>query len=118
MRLLKILVFGVSVLLPLSSPHADRHCSYARESAFYAREFAAESRQAPANECRAKRVKALDRLENAMAELEVCSCAAAEAPLRAWLNSRPATSGASCSAEMDSISSISQFVLKQVETCF
>lgn len=117
-----VLVLTAAIIAGAISPAlADRHCSYARESAFYARELSAEARPAPANQCRAKRAEALDRLEDAMAELEVCSCAAAEDPLRAWLKSRtapPLADTVSCAGDVDSINDISRTVLTQVETCF
>lgn len=117
-----VLALTAAIIASAGSPAlADRHCSYARESAFYAKELSAEARQAPANQCRTKRAEALDRLEDAMAELEICSCAGAEDPLRAWLKSRPATPLAdkvSCAGDVNSINDISRIVLKQVETCF
>lgn len=100
---------------------ADRHCSFARQSAFYAREFSAEAEKAAANECAQKNTEALDRLNDAMAELEICSCAAAEEPLRRWLGDRAGPKGAterSCRAEARAINTISKTVLSRVETCF
>ena len=100
---------------------ADRHCSFARQSAFYAREFSDEARTGPDGECRSKTAEALDRLRDAMAELEICSCAAAEEPLRRWLRDRPPPSpdpGGACVANARSINAISKTVLTRVETCF
>ena len=101
--------------------HADRHCSFARESAFYAREVSAEALNATAADCPAKMREALDRLRSAMVELEICSCAPAEAPLRRWFAGRPAggpEKDAACRGNAAAINGVSKTVLREVEKCF
>ena len=100
---------------------ADRHCSFARQSAFYAKEFSSEAGAGSAAICRTKTAEAFERLKDAMAELEICSCAVAEEALRRWLKDhRPTRAGdaRSCSANANAIKNISEIVLKRVETCF
>lgn len=100
---------------------ADRHCSFARESAFYARELTTEASGLPGADCSAKTARALDRLRDTRIELQICSCAPAEEPLEFWFKKHPSSAGvtaATCRKEADAINAISREVLKQVEKCF
>jgi len=111
----------LAALLVSAPVSADRHCSFARESAFYAREFSAEAAKLPAGRCDSKVTEALERLDDARIELEICSCTAAEAPLARWLEDRKTGDGnrdRACRVRAAAINAISKTVLKQVETCF
>lgn len=100
---------------------ADRHCSFARESAFYAREFSAEALGLPVAGCSAKTARALDRLRDARTDLRICSCAPAEEPLEFWFKKHPSSAGVtatSCRNKADAVNAISREILTQVEKCF
>ncbi len=100
---------------------ADRHCSFARESAFYARELAREAGQAPTKQCTLTIAAASERLRDTAAQLKICSCAPAEGPLDRWLASQPEhppAAAAACVTRADDIAAIAQVVLVEVEKCF
>ena len=83
---------GFLLLFATASPaSADRHCSFARENAFYARELSAEATKTANAVCPAKNSEALNRLRDTLTELEICSCSVAEQPLRRWLENQPPT---------------------------
>ena len=111
-----------SLVIALAGPAAaDRHCSFARESAFYARELSAEASRLPVVECPARMAQALDRLRDARTELEICSCAPAEESLERWFKIHPAGAGesaAACRKDARTINAISIEVLTEVEKCF
>ena len=100
---------------------ADRHCSFARESAFYARDFSADAMKAQGAACRAKMKNALQRLRESMELLDICSCDPAQDPLRRWLDSHPTIDNRvdrDCPGSAAAVNAISREVLKQVEKCF
>jgi hypothetical protein len=100
---------------------ADRHCSYARESAFYTREISAEALKAPTGGCQAIMEKALKRLRTTQEELAICSCAPAQGPLKQWFDNRPSGGldpNASCIDNARAINAAAKTVLKEVEKCF
>ena len=110
------------LVIGLASPVvADRHCSFARESAFYAKEISAEASRLPVADCSAKMAQALGRLRDARIELRDCSCAPAEEPLERWfknhLSNGSVTAGI-CRKGADPINAISIEVLTEVEKCF
>lgn len=100
---------------------ADRHCSFARESAFYARDIAAEAMKARPADCPAKMTEAISRLRESMELLDICSCDPAQTPLRRWLSSHPsldADAVSDCKGAAAAVNAIAREVLKQVEKCF
>ena len=122
MMLTGLVLGSVVVLVAVAGPvAADRHCSFARQSAFYARELSAEAPGLPAAACSARTAEALDRLRDARIELEICTCAVAEDPLERWFKDRPALDGApdaACGKSADDINAISIELLTRVEECF
>lgn len=115
-------VCACALMIALTSPvAADRHCSFARESAFYARELSAEALGLPVAACSAKTDRALGRLRDARMDLRICSCAPAEEPLEFWFIKHASSAGvtaAFCRKEADAINAISKEILAQVEKCF
>lgn len=118
-------VAGVGLWLALAvSPTtamADRHCSFARESAFYARDISSEAMKARLPACRTKMAEALSRLRESMELLDICSCEPAQTPLRHWLDSHPsidARVGRDCPGSAAAVNAISLEILTQVEKCF
>ncbi len=112
----KFICIGLLVVALPGAAAADRHCSFARQSAFYARELSAEAGKPPADQCKATMAKALARLDDARIELEICTCAVAEERLRRWFES--AGDGAACDARAQSVNAVSKELLSLVETCF
>ena len=100
---------------------ADRHCSFARQSAFYAKELSAEASRLPVADCSAKMAEALDRLRDARIELGICTCAQAEEPLERWFKNHPSNESVTaeaCRKGAYPIDAIAIEVLTQVEKCF
>ncbi len=115
-------VCACALVIGLASPVvADRHCSFARQSAFYAKEISAEASGLPVAACSAKMGQALDRLRDARIELEICTCAVAEEPLERWFKDHPSlesATDAACGNSADAINAISMKLLTEVENCF
>lgn len=115
-------VCACAIMIAVAGPvAADRHCSFARQSAFYAKELSAEAPGLPAAACSATMAKALDRLRDARIELEICTCAVAEDPLERWFEDHPALDrapDAACGKSADAINAISTELLTRVEDCF
>jgi hypothetical protein len=111
-------LLGIGVANPAA---ADRHCSYARQSAFYAKELSAEASKLPVAGCAAKMAEALGRLRDARIELGICTCAQAEEPIERWFENHPSNEGVTfgaCRKGDDPINAIAKEVLRQVENCF
>jgi hypothetical protein len=113
-------ILTLAVAMP-GTATADRHCSFARESAFYAESLSADAMKASASACPAKLKDALERLQETRIELDICSCAPAQEPLKQWFGSRPKDvldPKASCAENAHAINGAAKTVLIEVEKCF
>ena len=112
---------AVLVLLASNTAVADRHCSFARQSLFYAEATSVEAKTVAAAQCYQKLEIALEYLRDARVELDICSCSFAQGPLADWFAEKGAAvlvKNDQCRTGAIAVADISRHILTEVEKCF